>query len=478
MVDILAWFVFAAMVIIIGYFGQVLFKKTSIADTVILMLVGLAIGPVFNLIDIPTIGFFKTVAPLFAALTLMILLFEGGLRLNFHKVISEVRAAFGFTVLGFLLTVILTTLLMFNLGWDPLVALMLATMLGGTSSAVIIPLVNSIKVKEQTRTILSLESALTDALCIIVTIAVIEVFMFQALELQMVIETILKSFSIAAVLGFIFAIYWLVILRDVNGVKEHDYILTIAVLFTLFALTEYAHANGAIAALVFGLVLGNAKEITTFLRMKPCELDTTIGIFHKEMSFFVRTFFFIYIGIIFELSSITLEIIGIGVGILALILIARAIASWLLVKLKEEIREDRSVLASMSARGLAAAVLASYPAIMGAEISVQSMLIQIAFLLILFSNIATTLGVFLSRKQRVEYTETGLEKVDLKEAEQKEKIAEIKLKTAMSEKEAEKAKKELDQSKEDWIKGVKSELSMANKRLKDAKWEEKKEKQA
>ncbi len=414
MIDVLGWLLFAAMVIITGYLGQVLFKKTGIADIVVLLLLGLAIGPVFNLIDIPTISFFKTIAPLFASLTLLLLLFEGGLRLNFHKVVREFGFALGFALLSFVLTVAFTGAIMYALGWNLLVGLMLGAIIGGVTSAVIIPLVNNLKVKEGTRTLLSLESALTDALCIIVTIAIIEVILVQALQPRLIVESIFSAFSIAAVLAFIFALFWLALLRDVKAIKEHQYILTIAVLLSLFVLTEYARGNGAIAALVFGLVLGNAKEITTFLRMRPCELDTSIGHFQKELGFFIRTFFFIYIGIIFELNSVTAEIIAIALALMVLIFVARIIASSVFVRLRETLKEDHAILKSMMARGLAAAVLASYPVLMGARIVEQAALVQITFLIILFSNIATTLGVFLSKKQPVEEKETALEKIELK----------------------------------------------------------------
>ena len=448
MIDVLSWLLFAAFVIVIGYVGQVLFKKTGVADIVLLLLLGLAIGPVFNLIDIPTIGFFKTIAPLFASITLLLLLFEGGLRLSFHRVVREFSFALGFALVSFVLTVTLTGVVMYYLGWPLLVGLMLGAIIGGISSAVIIPLVNNLKVREETRTLLSLESALTDALCIIVTIAIIEVILAQALQPRMIVESIMSAFSIATVLAFIFALFWLALLRDVRSIKEHQYLLTIAVLLMLFVLTEYAYGNGAIAALVFGLVLGNAKAITTFLRMRPCQLDTSIGQFQRQLGFFIRTFFFIYIGIIFELSSVTLEIIAIAIGLMALIFVARTVASDLFVRMRETLKEDKAILKSMMARGLAAAVLVSYPLIMGAQIAQQAAVVQIAFLIILFSNIATTIGVFLSKKEPVEEEETGLEKIDLEQVQPAQEVAEAKEEAAEAKQEAVKAKEEAVKAKQ------------------------------
>ncbi len=473
MVDVLSGFLLIASVIVIGFFGQILFKKTKISDTVLLMLVGLAIGPLFNFIDVPTIGFFRAVVPFFAALTLIMLLFDGGLKLNFYKVIREVSPAFGFAILCFALTVLFTAGMMFLLGWSLLVSLMLGVIISGTSSAIIIPLVNSLQVREETRIVLALESALTDALCIIATIALIEILLMQTLELRQVVESLLGAFSIAAVLGFIFAAYWLVLLRDVKGVKEHQYILTIAVLFFLYFLTEYASANGAIAALVFGLVLGNAKEITSFLKMRQCQLDTDITLFQKEISFFIRTFFFIYIGIIFELSSVTIELVAIAIALMFLIIAARAAATRLFVKIKKELREDKAILQNLMARGLAAAILASYPAIMGAAIAEQTALVQIVFLIILFSNIGTTVGVFASKKPAAEKSDEMFEKIDLKELEEKQKIAATKLLMAQTKEEAEKAKKELEQSKQKWLEGITSQVTKAKERLGEEKQKEK-----
>jgi len=125
------------------------------------------------------------------------------------------------------------------------------------------------------------------------------------------------------------------------------------------------------------------------------------------------------------------------------------------------------------ARGLAAAILATYPAIMGAAIAEQTALVQIVFLIILFSNIGTTIGVFASKKPAAEKSDEMFEQIDLKEMEEKQKEAATKLLRAETKEEAEKAKKELEQSKQKWLEGITSQITKAKERLKEEKQKEK-----
>lgn len=402
MVDVLTSFFLLGSIIIIGFIGSLIFEKTKVSDIILLMLIGLLIGPVFGVIGSDSILVLRDIAPFFAALALIVLMFEGGLQLNFYKVVREVGKATGFTLFVFALTVAFSSFILYALGWPYLTALMFGAIIGGVSSAVVLPLVGKTSASEETKTMLGLESAMTDALCVVITIAIIQLILSNVFDFGSVLQNVLGAFSIAAVIGFIAGLVWLKVLRDYS-VKRYEYLLTIAVLFLVFVVVEAVKGNGAIAALVFGLVLGNSKEILGMLKLKPLEIDGSIKSFQKELGFFIKTFFFVYIGIIFELSTLSLAVIGIAVALMIGIFVSRYIGTRLLTRLKKEMKSDERLIFSMNARGLAASVLATYPIALGVPLQgFGENIVVLAFLVIFFSNISTTVGIFWSEKGKAQ----------------------------------------------------------------------------
>ncbi|HLC79544.1 MAG TPA: cation:proton antiporter [archaeon] len=394
MASVIELFFFVAAIIFAGFFGNLFFKRTRFSDFVLLMFLGLLIGPVFNLLG-PDAGLFlKGITPFFASLALMILLFEGGLQLNLYRVLRELPKTTIFTLLVFVLSVAVITAILLFFGWNLFFAILVGCILGGTSAEIIIPLVNSTSVSSETKTFLTLESAITDALCVIAVITMGQVILAQTVNVQVVLQSLFSAFSISAVLGGIFGVFWIGMLRDFSETKKYDYVLTVALLFLLYAITEYANGNGAFSALVFGMVLGNAKEIAQMLRMKPSELDSTLTAFHTEISFFVRTFFFVYLGLIFDITQLTVEL-GIMSFLIALgIYAARRFGSRAIVLWNSGFASDQKAITALMARGLAAAVLATYPVTIGIIDANLEMVVQVAFMVILFTNIMTTVGLF------------------------------------------------------------------------------------
>ncbi len=383
-------------IIFIGFLGSLFFQRTKIPDVLLLMVLGMLIGPVFHIVEPVS---FSGITPYFAALALIMLLFEGGLGLNLFKVLKEISRATGFAVLIFVFNMVLTGIIMSTFfSWTIYQGVLLGAVLGGSSSIIVIAVLNRIKAPENVKTLLTLESALTDVLCIIFSISLIEVILLTSISLGTVGNRLLGSFSIAAVISIIFGLVWLNVLKKFGGF-EYGYLLTLAVTFLLYAFVESIKANGAIAVLVFGLMLSNATDIAKMLRLKgDYAIKRAIISFHKEMSFFIRTFFFVYIGILIDFKSVTsLKVMTMAGSVVLGIITARRLAVWFLGRLSEEVRNNSSIINAMMPRGLAAAVLASLPSSMGLEISG---FVDIAFLVIIATNIITTISIYLSQKSK------------------------------------------------------------------------------
>lgn len=423
MVTVELAFATLSLIIIVGYLGLIFFKKTKVSEIIILLLIGLLLGPIATELGVNIIGpaemsIFESFLPFFAGFALIMILFEGGLHLNFFKAVKSLTNVFSFTIIVFILTLIFSVAVMTLLSAaglfpsNPLLALFIAAVVGGTSSAVIIPLVQGTSAKEETKTLLSLESALTDSLCVITAVAIGEIFLLGAIDVTQIAGGILANFSIAAVMGFIFGLMWLTVLTRLEG-KQYQYLMTLAIVLLIFSLVQSVGGNGAIAVLVFGIVLGNGKDITEMLQLKKRTINSSILSFQSEISFLIKTFFFVYLGLLFKLSYLTPQVIIISLAIMILVLLSRFFASTGLKKFKPIFTKDQKLITMMSARGLAAAVLVSLPASMGLTNlpntpftpAIVNQIAAIAFLVILFSNILTTIGIFISESGNIPINE-------------------------------------------------------------------------
>jgi potassium/hydrogen antiporter len=410
-------FILISVLVFAGFLGNVFFNKTKFSDLIILMLLGLLAGPVFHILSADVILSFRELSPFIGAIALIILLFEGGIHLNFHNVIKELPKSTFFTLFNFFLTCIAVSIILSFFGWDYIHGFLVGAILGGISSAVVVPLVSVSRATENTKTFLTLESAITDSLCVITVIALIH-FILSAgdIGVQGVLQNLFAAFSIATVLGAIIAIFWLTILRDFKLiVQPAENLLTIAILFSLYSLTEFVGGNGAFAVLIFALVLGNSKVLMNFLKMREIELDSEIRSFQSEIAFFVKSFFFVYLGIIFDSNSFNLELLGIATVLLLGIILPRLISVTFLTKFSSKYLQDSFLMKSMMARGLAAAVLATLPLAMGLQGEFIVMIPQIVFLSILLTNILTSVGFYLNEQKEpiIIIQDEKIEEIDL-----------------------------------------------------------------
>ena len=138
-------------------------------------------------------------------------------------------------------------------------ALVIGFSLAGVSSSFVIPILNQIRVGGKLFSRLALESALTDVFCIVATLSVIEVFTTGIFGVQKTLSYLIELFAIAGFFGVLGGIIWIVI----RVFEEQNYIITIAYLILVYLATEYFGGNGPIAALFFGLILNNSKQLSS-----------------------------------------------------------------------------------------------------------------------------------------------------------------------------------------------------------------------
>ena len=384
-----------SIAVAIGFLGERLFKRTGIPDVIPIMILGLLVGPILNLINPDPL---VAMAPLFGSIALIIILFNSGLNLDFYAVIKQAPRAAMLAIMTFGLGALSTMVIaIYVLKMEPILGILLGTILGGSSSIIVIPYLQQMKVGERVKTILSLESTITDILAVVATLTIIKVIQIGATgsETMPITQMISSSFSIGIVTGLLLGLIWLWIFPKISK-DSYNYMMTLFIAFLTYSITEFLGGSGPLSALVFGLILGNGRSMSQIFRFdRQVTINTDITRFNSEISFLVKSIFFVYIGIIATIGNMQLTIVGIGIALLLLSsrLVTAPIVTW-----KTKLEKQRNLIIVMFPRGLGAAVLASLPFTMG--IANTEPFVNIVFVVIFATIAITVAGTFTIKNKK------------------------------------------------------------------------------
>ena len=388
------------LLVFAGHFLTGFFERTKVPDVLILMLAGIVIGPLLNVV---TPADFGKVGPVFTTLALVVILFEGGLHLNVKDLKKSARDTLVISIATFALTVLLVMLVAdFLLEIEPLTALLIGMILGGTSSAVVVPLIRILKVTDRASTILLLESALTDVLAVVLSLGLIRGLQSGGnISAGVMIGDVAASFLVAALIGGAGAFIWSAVLPKIRQIPNTVF-TTIAYVLILFGLTELWGYSGAIAALSFGIGVANLPNIPQqilgkLISFRLAGFSDVERTFFAEAVFLVKTFFFVFLGISITFSDPRTFAVGLIVSIIALF--GRSIMVRLLAP-RSVPRRDAMLMTALIPKGLAAAVLASLPVQMGLA---DGELVQgTVYAVIFFSIVMCAIFVFVSERGKLD----------------------------------------------------------------------------
>ncbi len=247
-------------VIFIGFFGNLIFTRYRIPDVLILVALGMIIGPeilgtTFHLVTYDTLSGIEKYRDLFLSAALVLILFDGGLNLDLRAVIQSMRLATLTTILTLVLEIILVaTALHFIMGVDFLLALVVGSIIGGTGEAVVIPIVRKMRIGERTKSMLILESVVTDVIVIVVAITLMSLIVIGAFSLMAIGRELAVKFVVGGLVGFAAGIAWLFVLQRLQN-QPLSYMITVGALFAVAGFVEMSPigSSSAVAALAFGL---------------------------------------------------------------------------------------------------------------------------------------------------------------------------------------------------------------------------------
>ncbi|MFP3950828.1 MAG: cation:proton antiporter [Candidatus Bathyarchaeia archaeon] len=353
--------------LLISYVSSLVYSRTRIPDIIWLMAFGLTVGPVLGLVNKEL---FLELAPLMSVLALSIILFEAGINVDVVVLLQTMTKTVVLSVTTILSTIIAVGFVLnYFLPQDftLLQAMLLGAMIGGTSTVsvfgVLSVLSKTVKNIGSTRVLLTMESIISDPLCIIASITLIKMVMLSSVTVSESIKDIFSIFSLSSLLGIIIGIIWARILGKLRG-KSLTYMITLAVLLPSYLISEslIGEGGGAMTALCFGLAISNYKYIAERLGItSKVMIDKhKLREFHEEVTFFIKSFFFVYIGLIVTISA---KYALIGVGIVAMLMILRFLNVKIIGSILSFSKEEEALAQVVKPAGLPAFVMSQLPMI-------------------------------------------------------------------------------------------------------------------
>jgi NhaP-type Na+/H+ or K+/H+ antiporter len=390
--------IFIGFLIFFGHYLAEFFDRTRIPDVVGLLLVGVLLGPVFHLIDPTSFG---QAGSVFTNVVLVFILFESGLEVRFEQLKSSLRGTFTLTTLNFIVTTLLVAAMaQLFADLDFLSSIILGSILGGTSSAVVTTLARKVDIQEQTSTTLVMESAFSDVYTLAIPISLISFYTGSSFSLGGMFGQIILSLFLAVLAGIGGGYLWSILLNKVPTLLKTRF-STPAFVFIVYGLVELLNFSGPIAVLFFSITLGNVtllrpRPLNRYLPTRHVELTAVEKDFFSEIVFLLRTFFFVYVGMSIVLDNAYL--IGLGAGITILLFLVRIPVVMASAEPKTPLF-DTSFMSIMIPKGLGAAVLATLPAQRGLPSgpAIQT----ITFAVIFFTTVFCTLLFFVLEKRKL-----------------------------------------------------------------------------
>jgi NhaP-type Na+/H+ or K+/H+ antiporter len=296
-------------IIILGVLLTFLSKKTRSPLIILLLLLGIVLGPVTKLFTPADFGGIINAVVTFA---LVVILFDVGYGISLKGIARKIETSAGLAFTGVIITIIAVFLFSrYILGLDWLLSILLGALVASTDLTVVFPALENIKIPQFIKDNIDLEATMNSIPAVIIAIVVVNIMDIGMttfdLTLKMFLYNVFVGFGIGAILGYF-------ILRIIQKLspEEKPHIISLGAVFLVFALTELVGASGIAAALVVGIIFGNSKPA----------LPRIVHSFGGEMQLLLVTFVYIILGAmlsfsIFMSSGITIPIImAIFVGII------------------------------------------------------------------------------------------------------------------------------------------------------------------
>ena len=343
-----------AIALAAGVLAQSLSRQARLPGIVLLLLTGAFLGPEFLAwIQPSSLG-----RGLFAIVDfgIAIILFEGGLNLQWSRLRRQEAVIRGLISIGALLTLVGATLSAgLVLGWRWDLSLLFGSLVIVTGPTVVAPLLRDMRLQPRLRTILEAEGVFIDPVGALLAAALLQIVLTPAPEtLAAEAQLIAASLGFGLVGGIVVGLVLVAALRyGLMVASGFEHIFTLAAVVLLFeACGAVVPESGLMAVTVAGVVVGNFK--------------TRVG---EELREFKDRLTVMLVGLLFVLLAADVSIADLRalgrpglIVVTGLVMVVRPLSVWIATMGSELSVRERTFIAAVAPRGIVAAAVASITA--------------------------------------------------------------------------------------------------------------------
>ncbi|MDA3042481.1 potassium/proton antiporter [Campylobacter sp. JMF_01 NE2] len=311
-------------------------------------------------------------------IALVFILYSGGLNTKFEHIKSVMVSGVLLATIGVLLTaLIMAVFIHLVLGFAPLHALLLGSIISSTDAAAVFMILRSqkIKLKNGLNELLELESGSNDPMAIFLTIAILNLIVLaQDTTIEKMIMHFFLQFAVGGVLGIAFGYLFPRICINLRLMQTGLYpLISIAWLLIMFGLSSHLGGNGYLSVYMAG-VLANKYAFPN---------KENIIAFHEVIAWMMQIVVFLTLGLLVFPSDLPQIAHNAIILSLVLIFIARPASVFISLIKSKYSKFEKFYISWVGLRGAVPIILATYPYVYHLEES--HIIFNIVFFMVLIS---------------------------------------------------------------------------------------------
>ena len=318
--------------IIVAYLLELLAKKLRIPAVLLLIGLGVGVKLITEQLGIITFDFMRVI-PTLGTLGLILIVFEGGLELEYSRQKNKtIRNALLLSVLILIATALgIALVFQYFTGASFYHCLVNAIPYSVISSAIAIPSAKSMS--KEVREFITFESSFSDIFGIVFYNYAL---LYSSLSFA-VLGALFLELSGVIILSLVFCVFLLFLLRSIT--HQVKFVMLISLMVLLYAIGKELHLSSLILVLIFGLLVRNIQLIKWEYIQKRYNAEKFKKDFHllhsitAEGVFLIKAFFFVIFGFIIDVNLLAdTSMLIIAVGTAGVIYLARLVMLPLVLK--------------------------------------------------------------------------------------------------------------------------------------------------
>jgi len=345
--------VYLCGILALGVLGQWLAWRLRLPAIVLLLVAGFAAGRFANPDDLIEAELLLA----FVSLSVAVILFEGGLSLQFHEVRETSRLVVRLVSAGLLTTWGLTAVAAhWLLAFDWPIAVLAGALLTVSGPTVIVPLLRHVRPERRIGSLVKWEGIVNDPIGAVLAALVFDAMLHGGLKglgdgaASLTLLNLMLTLLLGSVIGGLTAVVMVVALRRhwvPDFLQSAVFLAVVVVVFTLS--NQLRHEAGLVSVTALGVALANQRRVTV----------KHVVEFKENLRVLLIAVLFVLLASRVPLSSLADVGWGGAAFVAALILVVRPVSVWL-ATLGTEIRPaERLFLCCIHPRGIVAAAVAS-----------------------------------------------------------------------------------------------------------------------